>query len=141
MMTFNRLAGTLRRASLACLCLLVMSACTNLETIRADSENRATFTVEDRTYDEIWDAAVSAIEESLTLVSSDKPSGVIKAVSSADVATLSFGEVVAVYIYSMDEKNIRYWVGVVSEGRFQPSVLARSWHVQISAAIRNNLGN
>lgn len=119
---------------------LVLGACASVESITADSDRRATFTVENHSYDEVWDAAIRAVEDKLTIISQDKSSGVIKASADADVALLTLGEAVGVFIYSLDKNARRHWVAVVSEAKYQPNLFAHDWRAEISTAIRTNLG-
>ncbi len=119
---------------------LILGACASIDSITADSDSRSTFTVEDHSFDEVWDAAIRAVETNLTIISRDKSSGVIKASSNADVALLTMGEVVGVFIISIDKGARRHWIAVVSEAKYQPNLTSHDWRAEISTAIRTNLG-
>ena len=59
--------------------VLQLTGCASIDTIRPGSGEGSKFTVYRRSYDEIWNAAVSVAGQRLTLVETDKHTGMIKA--------------------------------------------------------------
>lgn len=130
----------IRRFMVVALCFISLGACTTVSQLDSGSKNRITFVVDGRPFDDIWDAAHRALTDDLSIVAENRLDGYIKATSEADVATLSGGEAVGIFITLMDKKAGRYWVSVVSEPLYQPLFLSRDWHLGVAKRMKSALG-
>jgi len=130
----------MRRTLIIGLCFVAVTACTSVSRLDSTSSNRITFVVDGRNFDDLWDAAHKSLTEDLTIVAENRLSGYIKATSEADVATMSAGEAVGIFITLMDNKAQRYWIAVVSEPLYQPVYLSRDWHLKVARRMKTSLG-
>jgi len=121
------------------LILVIISAlvvgCATVGSLRPGSGS--TFEIYDRTYEEIWKAAVKVIGRSLTIVESNKKSGVIKAEARAGLAT--WGEVIGVFIAPARKGEKRYIVEVISLKRARYQITGQNWEPAIIAGIKAEL--
>lgn len=130
----------LNRLMILIVCLGGLGACTTVSRLDSASENRLTFVIDGRSFEDVWDAAHQALPDDLTIVAENRLGGYIKATSEPDVATMNAGEAVGIFITLMDQGAQRYWIAVVSEPFYQPQYLSRDWHLQIARGMKTSLG-
>jgi hypothetical protein len=115
---------------------LALGGCATIDTLEPGSGS--TFEVRNRSFDQIWKAALTVVTRSLTIVEESRESGTIKAESRAGLAT--WGEVVAVFIRPPRRGERLYSVEVVSQKRSQVQVTGQNWEPGIVAGIKAELG-
>lgn len=120
---------------LAAMMGFMLSGCATIGSLRPGSGS--TFEVENRTYDQVWKAAVTAVSRSLTIVESDKNSGIIKAEKRAGGTT--WGEVVGVFIQPADANSKRFTVEVTSKKRYQLQITGQNWERTIIEGMKAEL--
>lgn len=111
--------------------------CATIGSLGPGTEKGYKFTIEDKTYDEIWKAAIKAVTRSLTIVESNKELGIIKAEKGASLFT--WGEVAGVFITPPNLKSSRYQVEVVSEKRSKGQITGQDWTLNIVEGIKAEL--
>ena len=116
---------------------LVIFGCATIGSLAPGSEKGHKFTIGDKTYDEIWKAAIKAVTKNLTIVESDKGLGIIKAEKGASLFT--WGEVAGVFITPPNVKSSRYQVEVVSEKRSKGQITGQDWTLNIVEGIKAEL--
>lgn len=114
---------------------LVLLGCATIGGLR--SGGGSTFKVENRTYDQVWKAAVMVVSRSLVIVQSDKKAGVIKAEKGVGVAT--WGEVVGVFIQPADVNSKRFIVEVTSKKRSRLQITGQNWERTIIEGMKAEL--
>lgn len=111
--------------------------CATIGSLKPGTEKGYKFIIEDKTYDEIWKAAIKAVTRSLTIVESNKELGIIKAEKGAGLFT--WGEVAGVFIAPPNIKSSRYQVEVVSEKRAKGQITGQDWTLNIVEGIKAEL--
>lgn len=97
--------------------------------------------VEDRTYEQVWKAAVAAVGNHLAIVESDKKAGIIKSEMGMLGGMLPmFGEVVGVFIQPAKSGSNRFKVEVISKKKYKLDWLAKNWGPRIREEIKLELG-
>lgn len=105
------------------LTIILFTGCSTINTLDADKRDGTTFEVNDKTYDEVWAAAVVTMSRSLTIVVSEKENGILKAEKGAGLTT--WGEVVGVFITSLGDDS--YSVEVQSLKRSKVQITGQDW--------------
>lgn len=103
--------------------LLLLTACATINSVQPGKGS--TFEIRGKSYSQVWKAAVVVASRSLTIVESDKETGVIKAEKAAGMAT--WGEVVGIYITPANKPAKVYTVEVVSLKRSQVQITGQDW--------------
>ena len=75
--------------------VFLITGCATIGTLKPGAGG-STFEVRGKSYDEVWKAVVRTASRSLTIVESNKESGVLKAEKGAGMAT--WGEVVGIFV-------------------------------------------
>jgi hypothetical protein len=117
--------------------LLFCMGCATVDSLQRGAGG-ATFLVQNKSYDEIWRAAILAVGKQLTIVESDKSSRTIKAERAIGVAT--WGEVVGVFITPDSTDSHTFEVEVESLKRDQVQVTGQDWTMTIVEGIKAELG-
>jgi hypothetical protein len=117
------------------LAVLQLTACAGIDTVRPGSGEGSKFTVYRRGYDEIWNAAVSVAGQRLTLVETDKGTGMIK----AEALDSTFGEALGIFISPPRDGEKRYVVEVVSLLKNRPQIPGKDAEPQIIGEIKTKL--
>jgi hypothetical protein len=117
------------------LAVLQLTACTSIDTVRPGSGEGSKFTVYRRGYDEIWNAAVSVTGQRLTLVETDKHTGMIK----AEALDSTFGEALAIFISPPRDGEKRYVVEVLSLLKNRPQIPGKDAEPKIIGEIKTKL--
>jgi len=104
----------------------------------APGSGGSTFEVHGRSYDDVWKASVRAMSNGLTIVESDKASGVIKAEARAGMAT--WGEVVGLFVQPPNAGSSVYTVEVISKKRMQTQITGQNWEPSVIANVKAELG-
>jgi hypothetical protein len=124
-----------RKSCIFVLTALLLAGCTGIETVRPDTGDGSKFAVYRRSYDEIWDAAVSIAGQHLTLVEADKSTGTIK----AEDLDGTFGEMLGIFVSPPHDGEKRYIVEVLSLLKNRPQIPGKDAEPQIIAEIKNKL--
>jgi len=124
-----------RKSCIFVLIALLLAGCTGMETVRPDTGEGSKFAVYRRSYDEVWDAAVSIAGQRLTLVEADKSTGTIK----AEDLDGTFGEMLGIFVSPPHDGEKRYIVEVLSLLKNRPQIPGKDAEPQIIAEIKNKL--
>ncbi len=119
------------------LCLLALSGCATTDTLQAGKSDSAKFTIENKTYDQVWKSAIKAMSNQLTIVQKSKENGIIKAEKGVGMAT--WGEVVGVFITPANVSAPKYNVEVQSYKRSRLQITGQDWTQTIVTAIETDL--
>ena len=114
---------------------LLVAGCATIGSLQPGSGS--TFEVYDKSYDEIWRAAVTVVTRSLTIVEYNKDAGTIKAEARAGLATC--GEVVGVFIKPARKGEKKYTVEVLSLKRLRTQITGQNWEQTIIAGMKTEL--
>ena len=115
--------------------VLQLTGCTGIDSVRPDTGEGSKFAVYRKSYDEIWNAAVSVAGQRLTLVETDKHTGTIK----AEALDSTFGETLGIFINPPREGEKRYVVEVLSLLKNRPQIPGQDAEPQIIDAIKAKL--
>jgi hypothetical protein len=114
---------------------LQLAGCTGIDSVRPDTGEGSKFAVYRKSYDEIWNAAVSVAGQRLTLVETDKHTGIIK----AEALDSTFGETLGIFINPPREGEKRYIVEVLSLLKNRPQIPGKDAEPQVIDAIKAKL--
>ncbi len=128
-------AGVMTVLSLMLL-ISMLGACATVEDLRPGTGS--VITIEGKTFEQIWKAAIKATNKNLTIVYNNKQRGEIRAEAAAKIA--SWGEVVGVFISPTTPKAAKYTVEVVSQTRSKIQLTGQNWERSILASIQVDLG-
>jgi hypothetical protein len=115
--------------------VLQLTGCTGIDNVRPDSGEGSKFTVYRRSYDEVWNAALSVAGQRLTLVDTDKRSGMIK----AEALDSTFGEALGIFISPPRDGEKKYVVEVLSLLKNRPQIPGKDSEPQIIGEIKSKL--
>jgi hypothetical protein len=115
--------------------VLQLTGCTSIDNVRPGSGEGTKFTVYRRSYDEIWNAAVSVAGQRLTLVESDKHTGMIK----AEAMDSTFGEALGIFISPPRTGEKKYLVEVLSLLKNRPQIPGKDAEPQVIGEIKTKL--
>jgi hypothetical protein len=115
--------------------VLQLAGCTGIDNVRPDTGEGSKFAVYRRSYDEIWNAALSVAGQRLTLVDADKRTGIIK----AEALDSTFGETLGIFINPPREGEKRYIVEVLSLLKNRPQVPGQDAEPQVIDALKAKL--
>jgi hypothetical protein len=115
--------------------VLQLTGCASIDTIRPGSGDGSKFTVYRRSYDEIWNAAVSVAGQRLTLVETDKHTGMIK----AEALDTTFGEALGIFISPPRAGEKKYLVEVLSLLKNRPQIPGKDAEPQVIGEIKTKL--
>jgi hypothetical protein len=96
-----------------------------------------TFEINNKTYNQVWKAAVTVVGRSLTIVESNKNTGVLKAEKGAGIST--WGEVVGVFITPADTSSTQFTVEVTSLKRSMLQITGQNWESTIIEGMKAEL--
>lgn len=119
------------------LSLLTLAGCATTSTLKAGNTGGTKITIENKTYDQVWKAALKAMSNQLTIVEKSKENGVIKAEKGVGVTT--WGEVVGVFISPTKPSAPRYVVEVQSYKRSRLQITGQDWTQTIVTGIETEL--
>jgi|WetSurMetagenome_2_1015567.scaffolds.fasta_scaffold102146_2 hypothetical protein len=119
------------------LVLALASACAAIGSLSPGGGS--SFHVHDRTYDQVWVAAVEVASRSLTIAESDKEAGVIRAEKGIGLST--FGQVVGIFISPVSQESAMYTVEVVSQERYKFQIGKKNWEQTIIDGMKAELAN
>ena len=122
---------------IALLALLALSGCATTDTLQAGKSGSTKFTVEGKTYAQVWKASIKAMSNQLTIVEQSKENGVIKSEKGVGVAT--WGEVVGVFISPANKPSDKYVVEVQSYKRHRLQISGQDWTQSVVSAIETEL--
>ena len=115
--------------------VLQLAGCTGIDNVRPETGEGSKFAVYRRSYDEIWDAAVSVAGQRLTLVKTDRRTGTIK----AEALDGTFGEVLGIFISPPRDGEKRYIVEVLSLLKNRPQIPGKDAEPQVIGDIKAKL--
>jgi hypothetical protein len=115
--------------------VLQLTGCTGIDSVRPDTGEGSKFAVYRKSYDEIWNAAVSVAGQRLTLVETDKHTGIIK----AEALDSTFGETLGIFINPPREGEKRYVVEVLSLLKNRPQIPGQDAEQPVIDAIKAKL--
>jgi hypothetical protein len=121
-------------------CATAMLACLALIACASGPQTPAgnSFVIEDHSYDEVWNAAITAVSRNLTVTSRSKLRGEIHA--EWRVSTTKWGELVALSITPSDPRATRFTVTVDSRKQAEFQMTARDSIRAIRASMEAALG-
>lgn len=122
-----------------CISLIALSliGCATTDTLQAGKSDSAKFTVEGKTYDQVWKASIKTVGSQLSIVQKSKENGIIKAEKGVGVTT--WGEVVGVFISPANKPAEKYTVEVQSYKRSRIQLTGQDWTQTIVSGIENEL--
>jgi hypothetical protein len=115
--------------------ILQLTGCTGIDSVRPDTGEGSKFSVYLRSYDDIWNVALSVAGQRLTLVETDKRTGIIK----AEALDSTFGETLGIFINPPREGEKRYVVEVLSLLKNRPQIPGQDAEPQVIRAIKTKL--
>jgi hypothetical protein len=115
--------------------VLQLTGCTGIDSVRPDTGDGSKFTVYRRSYDEIWNAAVSVAGQRLTLVETDKRTGIVK----AEALDSTFGETLGIFINPPRDGEKKYVVEVLSLLKNRPQIPGQDGEPQVIDDIKTKL--
>jgi hypothetical protein len=117
-------------------CVSVIAGCAAVTRVEPGSGSQ--LTVEGRTYDEVWRAAVNVVGHHLWIgTGTSKERGEIQAVGG--VSRFSAGEVVGVFIKPANTRSDQYTVEVVSRKRGSVPLTGKNWEQTIIDGLKTEL--
>jgi hypothetical protein len=117
------------------LVVMQLTGCTGIDNVRPATGEGSKFAVYRRSYDEVWDAAVSVAGQRLTLVETDKRTGTIK----AEALDGTFGELLGIFISPPRDGEKRYVVEVLSLLKNRPQIPGKDAEPQVISEIKTKL--
>jgi hypothetical protein len=128
-----------RNASIKCLSILLASiflySCAggvSLADLQPGKLGGRTFSVEGKTYEQIWSAAQAAMTVEMDIVEQHKPSGVIK-------ARVRSNKVVAFFITPTTPNAYSYNIKVLSKSYMQTDLVDRDWEPSVIEDFKSKL--
>jgi hypothetical protein len=119
------------------LCVSLIAGCATVTRVQPGSGSE--LTVEGRSYDEVWRAAVKVVSQHVYIApGTDKGRGEIQAASGG--GRFLPDQVVGVFIRPPSTPSDRYVVEVVSGKRRSNPLPARNWEQTIIAGLKKELG-
>jgi hypothetical protein len=125
----------LKGITILLLAVLLVAGCAGIDNVRPGTGEGSKFTVYRRSYDEIWNAAVSVAGQRLTLVETDKRTGMIK----AEALDSTFGETLGIFIDPPRDGEKRYVVEVLSLLKNRPQIPGKDAEPVIIGEIKTEL--
>ena len=116
--------------------VFLFSGCATIDSLQPGSGG-STFEIRGKPYDEVWNAAVRTASRSLTIVESDKSSGMLKAEKGVGMAT--WGEVVGIFIRPTTSKAEFYSVEIQSLKRSRLQITGQDWTSTMATGIKAEL--
>lgn len=116
--------------------LASLSGCATIDTLQPGTGG-SSFEVRGKTYDEIWKAVVRTASRSLTVVESNKETGMLRAEKGAGMAT--WGEVVGVFVRPTSNGASVYTIEVQSLKRSRVQLTGQDWTSTMIAGIKAEL--
>jgi hypothetical protein len=117
-------------------CVSLIAGCAAVTRVEPGSGSQ--FTVEGRTYDEVWRAAVNVVGHHLRIsVGTNKERGEIQAEGRGN--RFSAGEVVGVFIKPANTRSDQYTVEVVSRKRASVPLTGKNWEQTIIDDLKTEL--
>ena len=113
------------------------AGCSTTDSLQPGSGGTS-FVVRDKSYDEVWKAAVVTASRSLTIVQSSKETGALRAEKSAGLST--WGEVVGVFIRPASNGATTYTVEVQSLKRNKLQLTGQDWTATVVSGMKAELG-
>lgn len=110
-----------------------VAGCATLHSLEPGHDSKHTFN--DKTYDQVWNAAIKASTTILTVVESDKEKGVIKCEKGAGMAT--WGEVVGIFITKKSDRAVDLEVESLKRSSLQ--ITGQNWEKTIIERIKAEL--
>jgi hypothetical protein len=101
-------------------------------------EQGETFTIEDRSYTEVWNAAVQAVASVADIKTMDKARGEVRALRSP--STWRGAEAIAVFISPTNDTSRSFQVSVVSEHVLKTELAGKDFKDTIMGLMRAQLG-
>jgi hypothetical protein len=129
-----RLQQTFKTA-IICLALVMTGACATIDSLEPGTGTD--LTVKDRSYQEVWNAAIIAASSGLAIVEKDQNKGLIKA--EAKVGLTTWGEVVGIFISPQAENSPEYSVEVQSLKRSKLQITGQDWELTIIERMKAEL--
>jgi len=126
---------TLRGVIVFLIAALQLTGCTGIDSVRPDTGEGSKFTVYRRSYDEIWNAAISVAGQRLTLVETDKRTGMVK----AEALDSTFGETLGIFINPPRDGEKKYVVEVLSLLKNRPQIPGQDAEPQVIDDIKTKL--
>jgi len=119
-------------ATIAILPELLLVACVTASSI--DSKNGKSFSVHNRSYSEVWNAAIKTITSIGAIDSHDRNHGEVRGFKEA--SAFSWGEAIAIFIEPANENVKNFTVTVVSEHTLQGQVTGRNYEETMITAMK-----
>jgi hypothetical protein len=117
--------------------LVALGGCATTSSVQPGGGG-TTFVVRDKSYDEVWKAAVATTSRSLTIVESSKDTGTLRAEKGVGLST--WGEVVGVFVRPAAAGAASYTVEVQSLKRNRLQLTGQDWTATIVSGMKAELG-
>lgn len=117
--------------------VVVLTGCATTDSLQPGTGG-SSFEVRGRSYDEVWKAVVTVAGRSLTIVESNKQSGILRAEKGVGLTT--WGEVVGIYVRPASSGAAFYTVEVQSLKRSQVQITGQDWTTTMISGIKAELG-
>lgn len=128
----------MKRIILTVFLAFIATGCATTNSLQPGASGGTKFTVNNKTYDQVWKASVKTIgNNQLTIVEKSKENGVIKAEKGVGMAT--WGEVIGVFISPANKPSDKYTVEVQSFKRSRLQITGQDWTQSIVTGIETEL--
>ena len=117
--------------------ILFLTSCSTMGTLYNELPSAPSFTVEGKSYDQVYDAAFSVMSSKFAIESADKNTGIIKASNS--MSAFSWGEIIGVSI-TPPKNASSYIVRVKSLKKAKTQITGEDHTKDVMANIKNKLG-
>jgi hypothetical protein len=117
--------------------LVALAGCATTSSLQPGAGG-TTFVVRDKSYDDVWKAAVTTASRSLTIVESSKDTGTLRAEKGVGLST--WGEVVGVFVRPAAPGAASYTVEVQSLKRNRLQLTGQDWTATIVSGMKAELG-
>jgi len=124
------------RLFLFVLIFFLISGCATINSPQPGSGG-STFSVYEKSYDDIWRAAVKIADRNLTIVENNKEAGILRAKSN--IGLFTWGEVVGIFIKPTENGNEVYTINVQSIKRSRGQITGKDWTSTLISGIQEEL--
>lgn len=116
---------------------ILTTGCATINTLQPGAGGVA-FTVQGKTYNEIWRAITLTASRQLTIVENNKSTGTLKAEKGVGLTT--WGEVVGIFVRPTTSGAAEYTIEVQSFKRLRGQITGQDWTETMVSGIKAELG-
>jgi len=118
------------------LILFLISGCATIDSPQPGSGG-SSFSVYEKSYDDIWRAVVKIADRNLTIVNNNKEAGILRAKSN--IGLFTWGEVVGIFITPTQNGSDVYTITVQSIKRSRGQITGKDWTSTLISGIQEEL--